>query len=94
MSNEEELSVGREGIPLKVVPPLKRRLCEDEGFGKISLELQEHIKATKTTWLFDVMEFSFRTVSLSVMHQSPFVVASLSASKIDISPKNLNAHKT
>ena len=24
---EEELSVGREGIPVKVVPPLKRRLC-------------------------------------------------------------------
>ena len=43
------------------------------------------IKATKRTWLFDVMEFSFRTVSLSFMHQSPFVVASPSASVIDIS---------
>ena len=45
VSYEEELSVGREGIPLEVVPPLKRRLCEDEGFGKISLELQEHMGA-------------------------------------------------
>ena len=45
VSYEEELSVGREGIPLKVVPPLKRRLCKDEGFGRMSLELQEHVGA-------------------------------------------------
>ena len=93
VSYEEELSVGREGIPLKVVPPLKRRLCKDEGFGRMSLELQEHMGAWRyvsrprggNVCLFDVMEFSFRTVSLSFMHQSPFVVASPSESVIDIS---------
>ena len=45
VSYEEELSVGREGIPLKVVPPLKRRLCKDEGSGRMPLELQEHMGA-------------------------------------------------